>query len=145
MLKHTLVWLCFWFLVSWTLVVSCLQLLVLCPATPQHTTWGQHLERAQQNLSPSNHYAQSMQNITATVLVDKTRKDTDIDLTSLVWERTRAFWSASPGPVSYSPVPSSHPVGMPPEPKNTQKHRMFREHRVPSKAVTHIQQTTPKQ
>lgn len=34
LVKHTLVCLCLWFLVSGTLVVSCLQLLVLSPATP---------------------------------------------------------------------------------------------------------------
>lgn len=38
LVKHTLVCLRLWFLVSGTLVISCLQLLVLGPATPEKTT-----------------------------------------------------------------------------------------------------------
>lgn len=47
-----------------------------------------------------------------------------VDLTSPVWGHILAFWSASPGPVSYSPGLSSRPVETPLEPANA--HRMLR-------------------
>lgn len=51
LVKHTLICLCLWFLVPGTLVISCLQLLVLSPVMQQKNTWGQHFELTKINLS----------------------------------------------------------------------------------------------
>lgn len=51
LVKHTLICLCLWFLVPRTLVISCLQLLVLSPVTQQRNTWGQRFELPQIHLS----------------------------------------------------------------------------------------------